>query len=154
MRTVEDLLAQIGHDVHLVPHDAPIPRCARMMSEEDVGSLMVFKNDQMAGILTWHDLIHALGSRAEEIEELEAADLMTVEPLTTTPTASLESVERKMVDLHVRHLPVVEGGEVIGIVSMIDLLHRRMEAEETGRSPAEIDEGEAAGNGEERSQAD
>lgn len=127
MRTVEDLLNQIGHDVYLVPHDAPVPICARTMSEEDIGSLVVFKNDQMAGILTWHDLIDALGTRAEDIAELEASDLMTVDPLTTKPTANLESVERKMVDHHVRHLPVVEGGEVIGIVSMLDLLHRRMD---------------------------
>ena len=138
MRTVDALLEEIGHEVYLVPHDAPIPQCARIMSDEDVGSVVVFKNDQVAGILTWHDLVDALGSRADEVAELEAADLMTVDPLTTSPTATIQTVERKMVDHHVRHLPVVEGGEVIGIVSMIDLLHHRMRASE--EAAAESDE--------------
>ncbi|HEX6262038.1 MAG TPA: CBS domain-containing protein, partial [Actinomycetota bacterium] len=94
---------------------------AGRMQYQEIGSLAVLEHGKLVGILTERDLARALADGVDPAETPVAA-YMTEEPVTVTPEADAASVAATMLDLGVRHIPVVEGGQVIGMVSSRDLL--------------------------------
>ncbi|HEX6207279.1 MAG TPA: CBS domain-containing protein, partial [Actinomycetota bacterium] len=94
---------------------------AGRMQYQEIGSLAVLEHGKLVGILTERDLARALADGVDPAETPVGA-YMTEEPVTVTPEADAASVAATMLDLGVRHIPVMEGGQVIGMVSSRDLL--------------------------------
>jgi CBS domain-containing protein len=101
------------------PEDS-LADAARKMWKQQTGSLLVMDGDDLVGILTERDVLKAVaqGSRLEttSISEVMSKDLTTV-----SPSTSLREAARLMADRWIRHLPVVDGGRVVGVVSQRDL---------------------------------
>lgn len=94
---------------------------ARRMAECRIGALLVMEGDRLIGIVTERDIsirVVAAG-RDPETTTIEAA--MTTDPVTVTPGATVRDALELMADRHLRHLPVLEAGRVVGIVSIRDL---------------------------------
>ena len=100
---------------------ARLEEVAYRMRGQDVSALVVTDAGRALGILTERDLVRALADRAD-LASTRAAVYLTPSPTTTTPDADLHEVAATMLARQVRHLPVVDGGEVIGMVSARDLL--------------------------------
>lgn len=98
-----------------------LAEAASVMSQRRVGSVLIMEGDRLAGILTERDIVRAisqdLGAPRDEI-----AHWMSTEPRTIPPTATLEDARDLMDRSHIRHLPVTDGGRLVGMLSMRDLI--------------------------------
>jgi CBS domain-containing protein len=94
---------------------------ARRMDWMEIGALPVMLHDCLVGIISERDLSRAMADHADPVTT-PISRYMTPEPFTASPDDDSLMVARRMIDLGVRHLPVVRDGEVIGIISARDLL--------------------------------
>jgi CBS domain-containing protein len=101
--------------------DDSLERTAARLQEKDVSALVILDGYRLAGIITERDVVRAVADR-RDLADCTAAEYMTVAPTTVGLETPLWDVARRMLVYGVRHLPVVVGGEVIGMVSARDLL--------------------------------
>ncbi len=100
--------------------DATLAEAARKMWEQQAGSLLVMDGDQLLGIVTERDVLKGVAS-GMPLQETRIADVMSKEPFTVGPGTSLRECAREMNERWIRHIPVVDAGKVVGIVSQRDL---------------------------------
>lgn len=100
---------------------APLADAAVLMLSEDVGALVVYEGREFVGILTERDVVRAF-AEAGDRSNPAVVDYMTPDPAVVTPSDDSAEVAVRMVKLGVRHLPIVEHGEPVGMVSARDLL--------------------------------
>jgi CBS domain-containing protein len=115
--TVAEIMAR---DVLFVGPRALLVETAQRMQERHVGSALVFEDEQLRGILTERDLLRAVASGRIEGETVE--DWMTRHPETIEPSDGTGLAGTLMIHGGFRHLPVLEGGRIVGIVSIRDLM--------------------------------
>lgn len=94
---------------------------ARRMWQQQTGSLLIMEGDRLIGILTERDLLRAV-ARGLDVDDTTVRQIMTTELCTVAPTAALHETARLMAANWIRHLPVVDGDEVVGVVSQRDLV--------------------------------
>ena len=91
-----------------------------LMAQNRIGSALVMEGGKLIGIFTERDTVRAI-SQSHDAPDHEISSWMTRDPKTVSPDVEVDTALRTMLDNGFRHLPVVEGGEVIGMVSMRDL---------------------------------
>lgn len=91
-----------------------------LMAQNRIGSALIMEGGQLIGIFTERDTVRAI-SQAHDAPDHEISSWMTRDPKTVSPEVEVDTALRTMLDNGFRHLPVVEAGEVIGMVSMRDL---------------------------------
>jgi CBS domain-containing protein len=99
---------------------------ARTMHGHGVGSLVVFEGEKLVGIITERDLARAM-ARGASPKHVTVFDYMTDRPITITPETGVREAAGEMLGLDVRHLPVVVGPQVVGMLSMRDLIETVVE---------------------------
>jgi CBS domain-containing protein len=97
-----------------------VAEAATVMGERRIGSALVMDGGRLAGIFTERDIVRALGKHFDAAGH-PVSDWMTADPLTIAADTKVEEALRTMLDRGFRHLPVVEGDRVLGVVSMRDL---------------------------------
>ena len=109
-------------DLVTVNPSAMMFETARVMSVARVGSVLVMQGDTLAGIFTERDVLRAFEhSRADLARVSPVSEWMTRDPVTISPDATVGEALDRMLDGGFRHLPVMEGGTLVGVVSMRDL---------------------------------
>ncbi|PIE09943.1 MAG: histidine kinase [Rhodobacterales bacterium] len=104
-----------------------VSEAARIMSEKRIGTIVVSESGETAdGILSERDIVRELGKAGPGCMSNCVRDLMTANPTTTTPEASGEEVLTIMTEGRFRHLPVVEGGKMLGLISIGDVVKARL----------------------------
>lgn len=131
---VADILRDKGGEVISVgPGDSALS-AARTLSKRGIGSVLVrADNGEILGILSERDLAHGLAREAGAVLHLRVRELMTVDVATCRPGDTLHSVMERMTHGRFRHLPVVENGRLLGIVSIGDVVKNRL-AEQAAES--------------------
>ena len=107
-------------DLLTVEPDARLSEAARRMAQRGVGAVLVLEGERLAGILTERDLLKAVA--AGFADEARVSEWMTRQPETVEPDESTDHAASLMIHGGFRHLPVVEGGRAIGILSIRDLM--------------------------------
>jgi CBS domain-containing protein len=107
---------------------------AERMAEDGVGSAVVLDSGRLIGILTERDLLRAVAGRVHTSEARVRA-WMTVDPLTATEATSADEAIQTMLEQGFRHLPVVEGGRTIGVVSLRELMREAMQVDVGAEGP-------------------
>jgi CBS domain-containing protein len=107
--------------------DESVRAASRRMVESAVGSLVVCDGARLVGILTERDVLRLAG-RGADLDEVRVAEAMTPEVVTISPDAEILAAARLMGDRQIRHLPVVEGDNVLGIAGIRDVLGALAEA--------------------------
>ncbi len=102
------------------PDDTLVDAAGRMHCYQ-IGALPVYQQHRLVGIVTERDLVAALAEGADPAVAT-VADYMTDQPVTVAPDDDLEVAARRMADLGVRHLPVVDGTQLVGVLSIRDLI--------------------------------
>jgi CBS domain-containing protein len=113
--------ALFRQDVVCADPDETLTDVARRMEWVDVSCLPVMSDGELIGIITERDVTRAAAAGVDPTSAL-VARFMTIHPFTADPDEDSSVVARRMLDLGVRHLPVVRGGAVVGVISARDLL--------------------------------
>jgi len=106
--------------LHTVEPADTVGEAVGVMAQNRVGSVLIMEGDRLLGIFTERDTVRAL-SQAHDAARHEIVSWMTHDPRTVGPDEDSDIALRTMLDNGFRHLPVVEGGKLVGIVSMRDL---------------------------------
>ncbi len=118
--SVKDIM---NKKVLTIEPDKTIREAAKIMNENDVGSLVVVKGEEVVGIITERDIVRAMAEGLNP-DETKVSDVMTSEVFTALPDTSVLKAIEMMRAHRIRHLPVVdEKGKLVGIVSLRDLAH-------------------------------
>ena len=125
---VSDILAQKGGLVFTVTPGTSIAQLSQQLSTRRIGSVLVLDGEgSLAGIVSERDLVRALASHGAKAMELEARQVMTRDVVTCDPDDSIGHVMQTMTQGRFRHLPVVRHGELLGLVSIGDVVKARLE---------------------------
>jgi len=125
---VSDILSRKGGLVHTVTPGTSVGQISQQLSTRHIGSVLILdSDDSVAGIVSERDLVHAFARHGAAALELEARTIMTRDVVTCDPDDSIEHVMQLMTRGRFRHLPVVRHGELLGLVSIGDVVKARLE---------------------------
>lgn len=115
-----------GHDVVTVPLGTRVSEAARILSEKRIGAIVVAEGDIPQGILSERDIVRELGKRGEHCLSDVVDSLMTSEMVTCSGEETADQVLQKMTDGRFRHMPVMEGDHMVGLISIGDVVKARL----------------------------
>jgi len=128
---VSDILSQKGGLVFSVTPGTTVAEVAKQLSVRRIGSVLVLSDQsEVAGIVSERDLVRALATHGAKAMELEARQIMTRDVVTCHPDDSIDEVMQTMTSGRFRHIPVVHRGELLGLVSIGDVVKARIEETE------------------------
>lgn len=122
MGTVEQLLSEKGYKIWTVSPEETVYNAIKLMAEKDVGALPVILDDKLVGILSERDYTRKVILQDRASKHTRVVEIMTREVFHITPAMSIEECMRIMSKNHFRHLPVVFDNELIGIISILDVV--------------------------------
>ena len=129
MRTVRQLLAEKPAEVFAVAPEAPVVEAIRLMADKSVGALLVLRGDALSGIVSERDYARKVVLQGRSSADTPVSAIMTAQVLTVGPDTSVPACMRLVTDHRIRHLPVVEDGRVVGVVSIGDLVNAQLQAQ-------------------------
>jgi CBS domain-containing protein len=125
--TIASVLRSKGSTVETISADSPLFDAVRKLGEKRIGALPVVEKGRIAGIMSERDVIYCLRDHGPEVLEWPVERVMSSPAITASPDTDVLTALALMTQRRIRHLPVVEGGEIRGIVSIGDLVKYRME---------------------------
>ena len=130
MPTAHDILRFKGSTIHCVRPDDTVLAALGVMAEHDIGAVLVLEGNELAGILTERDYARkvVLVGRASKDSPVRA--IMTSNVVCVAPERSVEECMTLMTEQRIRHLPVVRNGQVIGLISIGDLVKATIDEQE------------------------
>jgi CBS domain-containing protein len=128
--TVAAILRHKGHDIASVAPTAAVPEIAKTLSEWGIGAALVRDSaGQMLGIVSERDIVRSLARRGAACLEMTAAQMMTRLLHTVTPTTTADEAMSIMTAGRVRHLPVLDGETLVGLISIGDVVKARLDSQ-------------------------
>jgi CBS domain-containing protein len=122
MRTVRQLLGDKGNSVHTISPDASVLDALKHMSERDIGALMVLEDGEVVGLLSERDYARKVILKGRFSKDVRVREIMTTEVICVGSTQRIDACMSLMTTNRVRHLPVLEAGQLAGIISMGDVV--------------------------------
>ena len=129
MRQVRHLLEGKGNAVYAIAPEAPVLDAIRQMAERRVGALVVMQGERLAGIVSERDYARKVILQGRSSAQTAVSDIMSRDPLTVLTETDVFDCMRLCTDRRVRHLPVVEDGRVVGVISIGDLVKAVIDAQ-------------------------
>src|SRR5436309_14787818 len=120
--TIGAILNQKSRDIYSVSPDATVFEAVQLMDAKNVGALLVMDQEQLVGIISERDYARKIMLRGKRSRETKVAEIMSTNVTVTHPREPVETCLRLMTDKHIRHLPVLEGNKVVGVISIGDLV--------------------------------
>jgi CBS domain-containing protein len=120
---VSSLLHLKGSTVWQVSPEATVFDAIKLMSEKNIGALPVMSGDRLVGIFTERDYTRKIALMGKTSKDTRVQEILSGEVICVTPNDSVEECMRLMTEHRIRHLPVVEGQKILGIISIGDLVN-------------------------------
>lgn len=128
MKIVRDILnSKADAKVYSVAPDAMVVEALKIMAEKKVGALLVLENDQLKGIFSERDYALRVALQDRSSRTTPISEVMTSNLISVTPSESMENCMQLVTDKHIRHLPVLDNGKLIGMISIGDLVKNIIE---------------------------
>ena len=124
--TVRAVLESKGDNIVTVAPSATVRAAVKLLSERRIGAVLVMAGAQIAGILSERDIVRVLGERGAAILDDKVEHVMTRKVITCRPADTVAAIMEKMTEGKFRHLPVVEESKVVGLISIGDVVKRRV----------------------------
>lgn len=118
---VSEILAIKGKVLYTVVPEKSLAEAVAIMTEQDVGSLVVFAQGRMVGMLTFREVLQAVHESGADWQSLPVEQAMLKDPLAASPNMEMDELRRLMVEQRQRYLPVMDGGMLLGVVSFHDV---------------------------------
>src|SRR4029079_17148660 len=118
---VSDILRVKGDTLFTVAPDEPLSSALNVMSQHDIGSLVVMNGGELAGMLTFREVIQAVVNNGGALGNTRVRDVMDSTPLICSPQTELDDVRRMMLGRHARYMPAVAEKTLMGVVSFYDV---------------------------------
>jgi CBS domain-containing protein len=125
--SIAEVLRSKGSDVETITADAPVSDAVNKLGEKRIGALPVMEQGHIAGIMSERDVIYCLRDNGPKVLEWPVSRVMSAPAITAESSVDVLAALALMTQRRIRHLPVVEGGQLRGIVSIGDLVKHRME---------------------------
>lgn len=109
--------------IHSVGPDTPVANCVRMMTAKKIGALVVMDGEKLIGIFTERDALNKVLAGGLDPGSTKVSDVMTKDPYCIPPTTTVDDAMELITKRRFRHLPIVENGKVLAVVSSGDLTH-------------------------------
>ena len=122
MTTVRQLLEGKSPEVFAVGPESAVIDAIRLMAEKGIGAVVVMDGRQLVGILSERDYARKIVLHDRSSRTTKVSDIMTAKVVTVAPSEQVEHCLQLVTDYRIRHLPVVDGGGVIGVISIGDLV--------------------------------
>lgn len=129
MATVSDVLAGKPRALYAIDPDDPVFEAIQLMAEHGIGALLVMKGGELQGILSERDYARKVILLGRSSNDTPVWQIMSAPVLTVEPSSTVEHCMQLMTDRRVRHLPVVEDGKVVGMLSIGDLVRVLLESQ-------------------------
>lgn len=126
---VSDILRVKGSTLFTVAPETSLSAAVHVMADNDIGSLVVMKYSELAGILTFREVMGTLAHNHGSMDQVTVGSVMDEAPLTCAPETDLDEVRRMMLDRHARYLPVMDGKVLMGVISFYDVAKAVVEAQ-------------------------
>lgn len=123
---VNTILNVKGRDVISVGPSTPIIDVTRVFTENRIGSIVVIDNDTVAGIVSERDVVRAVANAGPSVLDQPVSSIMTAEVITCGGSDTVDQIMSVMTARRFRHMPVIEGGQLAGIISIGDVVQQRI----------------------------
>ena len=118
---VKDILRIKGGQIFSIGPDVLLPQAVGLMVERDIGSLLVMEKGRITELLTFREVLAAVNRHRGDIHEVRVEEVMVREPVCANPNESADHMRSIMTDQHIRYLPIMENGALIGVLSFHDV---------------------------------
>jgi CBS domain-containing protein len=122
MTRVRDILAVKGHDIWSVEPDTSVYDAIKLMADKGIGALLVLKDRQLVGIISERDYARKVILQGRASKTTPVSEIMTSRVIYAYPEQNIEECMALMTDKRIRHLPVLDQGQLIGVISIGDLV--------------------------------
>jgi CBS domain-containing protein len=120
--TIRAILNQKSREVFSISPGATVFEAIELMDAKNVGALLVVKQERLVGVISERDYTRKVVLRGKRSREAKVAEIMSTNVFTTHPREGVDECLRIMTDKHIRHLPVLEGDKIVGVISIGDLV--------------------------------
>jgi len=127
--TISEILNHKGATVWSIAPDAMVFDAIQMMSDKNIGALLVIEGSKLVGILTERDYTRKIALKGKSSKQTAVRDILSGQVIHVTPEHTVEECMRIMTEHRVRHLPVLEGEKILGVVSIGDLVNWTISAQ-------------------------
>ena len=131
--TVRAILDSKGHQIQSVQPDAKLSAAIKLLSEKKIGAVLVMERGRIEGILSERDIVRVLGERGAAVLDDAVSAVMTRKVVSCRQNDTVAAIMEMMTTGKFRHLPVVEEGRVVGLISIGDIVKWRVHEYETDR---------------------
>lgn len=134
---ISDVLRGKGSSVATVDPGLSVGALVAELARHNVGALVVVEGGRVAGIVSERDVVRQLHERGADLLDARVSEIMTTSVFTCLPTDTVDSLAETMTERRIRHMPVVVDGELVGIVSIGDVVKSRIGELQTEREQLE-----------------
>lgn len=134
---ITDLLRGKGSEVASVPPKVSVAGLLEELARHNIGAMVVLDGDRLVGIVSERDVVRRLNERGAALLNAPVEEIMTTDVVTCEPDENVDRLAAIMTERRIRHMPVVSGGELVGIVSIGDVVKSRIRQLESDREQLE-----------------
>ena len=121
--TIDEILHQKRGDLFTISADATVFDAIELMAEKNIGALLVMSGDRLVGVVSERDYTRKVALKGKSSRDTRVQEIVTTPVIAVSPSHTVEQCMRLMTENRVRHLPVLERDELVGIVSIGDLVN-------------------------------
>ena len=130
MATVRDMIRKKGYEVFTIAPEATVFEALNLMAEHNIGALLVMTGEEINGIVSERDCIRKVDVLGRNAKDTQIREIMTSNVITVEADQPLEECMGLMIDKNIRHLPVCEGKNLLGVLSVRDVLREVIEVQQ------------------------
>jgi len=121
--TINDILSTKGNQVWTISPESTVFDAIEMMAEKNIGALLVTEHNKLIGILSERDYTRKVALKGKVSKQTLVREIISGQVISVTPNHTVEECMHLMTDHRIRHLPVVEDGQIVGVISIGDLVN-------------------------------
>ncbi|MCL5030185.1 MAG: CBS domain-containing protein [Bacteroidetes bacterium] len=130
MKTVRTILQNKGKDIWHISPEASVYEALQLMAKKEIGAVLVIKDEIIVGIMSERDYARKVILKGKYSKEIMVKEIMSTKVIYVNTTLSVEECMALMINKRIRHLPVIENGKLVGIISIGDVVKAVIEDKE------------------------